>query len=313
MDAPRVVVAQHEAWILGLLTDGLRDAAFVVVPADTAAEALEKVRAAPTDCVIVDTSLPDADGYSLAIAIRAEPPPTSIVPIALLAAADDPSARTAAFDAGADAIFFRPFRVDDIVAQTMALVQLARRMRERRTSLVDSLAAGPSSASFKGDLSQMPVSSLLLLVDIERRSGAVEVRSKRKVASFEIAEGAIVSASLGKVAREPLAVLKEVLTWTEGRVAFHVSAARRRPPNARAIRALLADAGHAPALEAPPRAASVARMQAIPPPPGQRVSSMRLEAQKPAAPALASQDTRRVDVPSITMAPPSTRRNDKKS
>lgn len=313
MSAPRVVVIVHDDWVLHLLQDGLREGGFVVATASSGQEGLARVREMTPDCVLCDVSLPDKDGYAIVTALRTE---ASIVPIALLAAEEDATARTAAFEAGADALLTRPFRLEEVVAQMNALVQLARRMRERRNSLIDSLGAGPPSspegASFKGELEHMPLGSLLTLLELERKTGTVSVRSGKKTAKLELADGHIASASVGGVAGEIVVVLREALTFDSGRITFRAKPPAQRPPGARPIRALLAEARtSAPKPIAPAAASPIAPRggQAIPPPPGRRKPA-EVEPPKPAEPtitkpsaeparkpALADIPTRRVDVP----------------
>lgn len=322
MAAPRVVLVEHDAWLLDLLEGGLRDRGFVVVRASTASEALAVVRAIPPECALIDVDLPEG-GYALAASLRAEPAPISITPIALLADEDDSNARTRAFESGADVLLTRPFRIDEVVAQLQALVQLAHRMRARRNSLVDSLGPGPPSsrdgASFRADLAEMPVASLLALLEIERKSGTISVRSNERRAVLEVAAGCVSSSTLDGRERPALDVLREALSWTVGRVTFRASAPRERPADARPARALVAQAQRPAAPPPRPSSATVPRMGAIPPPPGQRKSLTNMAAVVPKMPALQDNPTRRVDVPSIapprpapepppTEPPPTTRR-----
>jgi two-component system, OmpR family, response regulator len=312
MSAPRVVVIEHDDWLLRLLQEGLREGGFVVATASSAADGLAKIRELAPDCILCEASLPERDGYSVAIAVRADGPPTSLIPIALLAAEDDTSARTAAFEAGADALLTRPFRLDEVIAQLNALVQLARRMQERRNSLIDSLSAGPASvenASFRADIEHMPVASLLTLLELERKTGTVSAKSDKRRAKLELADGCIVSGQLDGIAMDVVVILRDTLTWTEGRVSFSAHAATPRPPTAKSIRFLLAEARGNSTAALPSMSSSglsSARGQAIPPPPGKRKSQMMeaVLAPKPdPSPALTDQPTRRVDVPHASKRP----------
>jgi len=291
MSASRVVVIVHDDWILHLLQEGLREGGFVVAAASSGAEGLARVRELTPDCVLCDVLLPDKDGYAVVAALRAE---ASIVPIALLAPEDDAHARTAAFEAGADALLTRPFRLEEVVAQMNALVQLARRMRERRVSLIDSLGAGPPSspegASFRGELEHMPISSLLTILEIERKTGTVSVRSGKRGAKLELADGVLAGGSVDGVAGDALPVLREALTFESGSVSFRAKPPAPRPAGARPIRALLAEARGPKPAAVGPAAAVHARGQAIPPPPGRRKSAVepeapKVEAPKPAVPS----------------------------
>lgn len=288
MAAPRVVVVEHDEWLLRLLLEGLREAGLVVATAGDVDDGLSKIRDLSPDCILCEVNLP-GDGYSLARSVRADKAPISLIPIAMLAADDDERARTATFEAGADALIERPFRLEEVVAQINALVQLARRMRERRNSLIDSLGAGPpsspESASFQGDLEHMPLASLLTLLELERKSGTVSVKSGTRGAKLTLADGHVAAGQLDGATTPPVAVLKQALDWKEGRITFRATAPVPRPAGARPIRILLAEAKPS---AVPITRASNPRMQAIPPPPGQR------------KPALEEQTTARVHVPSVT-------------
>jgi two-component system, OmpR family, response regulator len=292
MAAARVVVVEHDEWVLRLLLDGLREGGLVVATAPTVEEGLHKVRDLNPDCVLCEVDLP-GDGYALVRSMRADKPPVSLIPVAMLASDEDDKARTLAFEAGADALIERPFRLEEVIAQINALVQLARRMKERRNSLIDSLSAGPpsspESASFRGDLQHMPIASLLTLLELERKSGSVSVKSGERAAKLNLADGHIVTGTLDGKAADPVMVLRAALDWKEGRITFRATGPVARPLNARPVRILLAEAkpGSVPITRA-----SNPRMQAIPPPPGQR------------KPALDDQPTARVDVPTISNARP---------
>jgi CheY-like chemotaxis protein len=300
MSAPRLVVVEHDGWVLRLLAEGLRSSGFVVATESSADAALARVRELVPDAVLADVGLPGKNGYSLVSELRAEPCPISIVPVALLAEEDDEDARLAAFSSGADALLTRPFKIDEVAAQMTALVQLARRMRERRTSLIDSLAAGPPSTTFKGDLAHMPAPSLLMLLEIERKTGVVDVVSNGRRAQLSLVNGTLVSAEVeGKT--DAVDVLREILSWEEGRIVFHARDVDSEGTTPRPVRVLLARAGYAaiPILQGPASSPSVPRMNALRPPPGARVAADST----PLHPALANVDTRKVDVPS--MRPPS--------
>lgn len=349
MSAPRVVVIAHDDWILRLLQDGLRDGGFVVTPAPSADEGLAKVRELAPDCVLCDIALPEKDGYGFAADLRAEGPPLSLVPIALLSAEDDLGARTAAFDAGADALLTKPFRLEEVIAQLNALVALARRMRAQRNSLMDSLRAGPpsapESASFRGDLEHMSLASLLTLLELERKTGTVGVKSGKHAVKIELADGHVASATVDGAEVAPIDVLRDALGWEKGRITFRAKPAALRPVTARPIRVLLAEArGDVTVAPVPGLlGATVSRPAAFPPPPGRRRPVNEPPPKAPAAPepkpparvharpapaptgataaapppqparlpALADAPTRRVDVPEhAPRVPPATKKSE---
>ena len=69
-DRQRVLVCDDEDQILRALRVVLREAGYDVVPASTAAEALDAAAVQRLDAAIVDIVLPDGDGVEVARRIR---------------------------------------------------------------------------------------------------------------------------------------------------------------------------------------------------------------------------------------------------
>lgn len=248
MGADRVLLVAREGWVLRLLEEGLRDEGLVVASATRSDLALTRVQDMEPDCVVVDTELDDHDGYWVTVQVRGLSGPVAITPIALLAADDDAEARTRAFEAGADVLLTRPFRLDEILAQVRALVDFARRMRARRTSLMGSLHAStagppssPEAAAFRAELAQMPVSGLLTLLELERKSGLVSARSNGRRVTLDLQSGYVTGATVDTVGVPVLEALALAVAFQEGTITFRAGFAVEPPADARPIRALLAE------------------------------------------------------------------------
>lgn len=255
MSADRVLLVAREGWVLRLLEEGLREAGVVVSSATTSAGAVARIQELEPDCVIVDTDLGngdlgdgDHDGYWVVVRVRGLGGPVGITPIALLAADDDAEARTRAFEAGADVLLLRPFRLEEVLAQVHALVEFARRMRARRTSLIGSLhanSAGPPSspeaAAFRAELAQMPVSGLLTLLELERKSGLVSVRSEGRRVTLDVASGLVSGATIDSVGVPVIEALALAVAWRSGTITYRTGFAVDPPKDARAIRVLLGE------------------------------------------------------------------------
>jgi len=257
MSADRVLLVAREGWVLRLLEEGLREAGVVVSSATTSAGAVARIQELEPDCVIVDTDLGngdlgdgagDHDGYWVVVRVRKLGGPVAITPIALLAADDDAEARTRAFEAGADVLLLRPFRLEEVLAQVHALVEFARRMRARRTSLIGSLhanSAGPPSspeaAAFRAELAQMPVSGLLTLLELERKSGLVSVRSEGRRVTLDVASGLVSGATIDSVGVPVIEALALAVAWRSGTITFRTGFSVDPPNDARAIRVLLGE------------------------------------------------------------------------
>ncbi len=119
---PSVAIAEDDLPLRGLISRGLREEGFdvrVSVPTGTAL--LHGVQQTPTDLLVVDIGLPDADGRDVVMALRAR---RVHAPVLLLTARDGLSDLLSGFRAGADDYLVKPFAFAEL---TVRLHALARR------------------------------------------------------------------------------------------------------------------------------------------------------------------------------------------
>src|SRR6185295_9210532 len=107
-------------------------------------------------CIICDVDLPDNEGFAVARSVRMHPSRVSVTPFLFLSGLDDEQSRLEGFHVGADVYMTKPFRVDEVVAQVDALVQMATRLRARRDSMI-SIPPSDTSTAVEGDLGQMSI------------------------------------------------------------------------------------------------------------------------------------------------------------
>ena len=133
---------------------------------DTASDGEEAIALAerhPPDLLITDVMMPRMDGWSLVRHLRARPEYASL-PVIFLTALSSEDDRIRGFRLGADDYMGKPFRFEELdlrvnktLRRALAAVQQAR----------EQLA----SPSLRGDLTQMGLSSLLILIELERKTG----------------------------------------------------------------------------------------------------------------------------------------------
>lgn len=82
--------------------------------------ALEALRAEPADLVLLDVSMPVADGITVCRVLRGE---HNRVPILMLTARTETSDRVAGLDAGADDYLPKPFDLAELFARMRALIR----------------------------------------------------------------------------------------------------------------------------------------------------------------------------------------------
>lgn len=240
MSSGLVLVIDDDEWVSRLLAAAIRNAGYDAVTCGTAKAGLETACAVEPDCIVCDMDLPDADGFWVARALRTQPSRVSVTPFLFLSALDDQESRLEGFHVGADVYMTKPFRVDEVVAQVAALVQMATRLRARRESF---LSIPPSEANaIEGDLGQMSIATVLTILEMERRSGTFEVNSKKRKAQLELASGCIVQGAVGGTKVSALGALRTMLGWKVGRFSFAPSEPRDPPASQKSIGALLMEA-----------------------------------------------------------------------
>ncbi|HVK67889.1 MAG TPA: response regulator [Polyangium sp.] len=238
-----VLVIEDDEWVSSLLSGAIRDAGYDVIVCNTAQAGLDTACDREPDCIICDIDLPDNDGYWVARNVRTQPSRVSVTPFLFLSALDDQEARLEGFHVGADAYMTKPFRVDEVVAQVGALVQMAWRLRKRRDSLV---SVPPSSSTettaIQGDLSQMSIATVLTVLELERRTGIVEVISKKRKVQLEVATGFVVTGTIGGTTTDAITILRNILSWKVGRFSFIPQPDRPPTGNAQPLGHLLLEA-----------------------------------------------------------------------
>jgi len=118
---PRVLLAEDEVDLRGLLTALLTNAGNVVTQAASAPQAVEAVQATPFDVIVTDLLMPGGGAYVLVDAIRSlDPEP----PVLLITGADDDAEELlAGLDHGK--CLRKPFRLAQILDAMDELLQRA--------------------------------------------------------------------------------------------------------------------------------------------------------------------------------------------
>lgn len=128
-----VLVVDDDAELCELLARTLRRDQHEITSAGSIAEARAALAVARPDVLILDLELPDGSGLELCRSLRGDGADASFrmgsnIPILILTASGQVSARVIGLDAGADDYLVKPFAVAELRARVRALA----RRRERR-------------------------------------------------------------------------------------------------------------------------------------------------------------------------------------
>lgn len=215
-----VLVIEDDEWVSRLLQSAIREAGYEAMVCVTARMGLDTAIAQQPDCIVCDVQLPDHDGFWVARNVRTSTSRVAVTPFLFLSGLEDEQSRLEGFHVGADVWINKPFRVDEVVAQIEALVQMAARLRHRRDSMLSIPPQSGKASAIEGDLGQMSIATVLTVLEMERRTGSFEVVSKKRRAQLDIVSGQVVEGTVGGTRVAALTALRTMLAWNVGRFSF---------------------------------------------------------------------------------------------
>ena len=116
----RLLVAEDDIKMAGLLKRGLEEEGYAVDVARTGGEALWAGTENPYDAILLDVMLPDVDGFEVCRRLRSQ---NRWAPVLMLTARDAVPDRVAGLDAGADDYLTKPFSFSELLARLRALIR----------------------------------------------------------------------------------------------------------------------------------------------------------------------------------------------
>lgn len=118
-----ILICDDEAMVRALVSAALADAYDVVEAAD-GSEALDRLRSARFDLIIVDMMMPGISGLELVAELRADDT-LAATPVLMLTARAQATDRDAAAKGGVDRFLTKPFGLDELLDAVEQLLQSA--------------------------------------------------------------------------------------------------------------------------------------------------------------------------------------------
>src|SRR3954454_24218431 len=119
---PKLLLAEDDTALRGVLSRSLSEEGFDVLAVATGRELLEYAPRQQPDVLVVDVGLPDSDGRDVCQALRGQGMQT---PVLFLTARDALTDRIAGFQAGGDDYVTKPFDLAEVVVRLRALLRRA--------------------------------------------------------------------------------------------------------------------------------------------------------------------------------------------
>jgi DNA-binding response OmpR family regulator len=179
-----VLVVDDDRLLREQTARAMREAGHEVLTASNGVEALSLVLGESVDLVLTDVNMPTMDGWQLLRLIRARPK-LAQVPVIFLTRLTSDTERLKAYELGVDDFVDKPFTREDL------LPRVGRLLDRRRSDI-------PPGALevLRGDLGQVALGSLLSLLDMERRTGILNLLHGTESAVLHLREGAVVRIDL---------------------------------------------------------------------------------------------------------------------
>ena len=116
----RILLVEDEERIAAFISQGLKEAFYVVDRASDGGAAVDFAMSAEYDLIILDVRLPMRDGLAVCRELRAH---GNVTPILMLTARDTVDDRVRGLDAGADDYLVKPFAFKELLARLRALAR----------------------------------------------------------------------------------------------------------------------------------------------------------------------------------------------
>ena len=123
MKSFKILIVDDEIDIVDFIGDYLAGEGYEVIKAYDGIEALDEVRQAHPDLVVLDIMLPRMDGFEVCKQIRAE----SAIPILMLTAKDRDVDKIVGLEIGADDYIPKPFNPRELIARVKAILRRSYR------------------------------------------------------------------------------------------------------------------------------------------------------------------------------------------
>jgi signal transduction histidine kinase len=121
-DAPRILLVEDDPEIRGFIA-GILQLEYRVLEAENGEEGLRRARAERPDLILSDVMMPIMSGLQMLAALRATPE-TADIPVVLLTARHEISAKVEGFGAGANDYLGKPFSPREVLARIEAQLRL---------------------------------------------------------------------------------------------------------------------------------------------------------------------------------------------
>ena len=126
---PLILCVDDEAEMLRFLKESLTHRGYDVLTADSGAQAMETLRQAKPDCILLDIMMPVMDGYTLCGHLQRQEE-TATIPVIFVSGLDSAPAKSLAFSLGGVDYIVKPFDLQVLLDKVRACLQTTTRWQD---------------------------------------------------------------------------------------------------------------------------------------------------------------------------------------
>jgi DNA-binding response OmpR family regulator len=209
-----ILVVDDDADIRSLLRLTLESYGYTVREASDGQHALDALEEHAPDAMVLDVMMPRMDGWAFVKKLRTTRQ-FAFVPVIFLTALSSDEDRIRGFRLGADDYLPKPFRFEEL---DLRVAKALKRRAEPPPPVAKLRSATPA---IQGSLDQLGLSSLMILLEMERKSGVLLLVNGGEKARIFLKHGRVAQA---RFERKPLPAnaeaVYELLSWTGGTFEF---------------------------------------------------------------------------------------------
>jgi CheY-like chemotaxis protein len=250
MPPERILIVDDDPWILRMVSTLLEKRGYAILTASDGEEGLFRADQMRPDLIITDVMMPKMDGWAMVKALRSRPD-FGITPVIFLTALGSEEDRIKGFRLGADDYLPKPFRFEELENRVGKAIDKGKAAREKAHQVAAATEPPPIPSSkqppplpgsrrgstppfpsskpvgIHGTLEQLGLSSLLVILEMERKSGILRVEKPGATGRIFSREGRIIAARIDSTDvpaehRKGAKAVYHMLTWTAGRFDFSV-------------------------------------------------------------------------------------------
>ena len=228
MASPRVLIVDDDPWILRMVSTLLEKRGYAIATASDGEEGLMRADQMKPDLIITDVMMPKLDGWQLVRALRSRQE-LALVPVIFLTALGGEEDRIRGFRLGADDYLPKPFRFEELDLRVANALKKAQQAQEKADEVKHATPQDPTPgkkpSGIHGTLEQLGLSSLLVMIEMERKSGILRLERIGATGRIFCREGRVIAARLDgdrapANARKGAEAVYHLLTWSDGRFDF---------------------------------------------------------------------------------------------